>query len=189
MIWPFILCLGITLWCVAHLFKRLAPKRRAAMDERMGRAARGMVATAVLVSVALMVIGYRGMDGGIVYEAPDWGRHANNTLMAVAILLFGVGSSKSRARGWIRHPMLTGFLLWAIAHMLVNGDSASIALFGSLGLWAIVEMLVIDHAEPDRKRFQGGTLAGDLRLLAISATAFAAIAALHAWLGPNPFGR
>ncbi len=187
MTWQIILYLGIALWWLAHLFKRLAPERRMAMEERMGAAARGTIAVAILVSVILMVMGYRGVDGITIYEPPDWGRHANNLLMVLAVVLFGLGSSKSRARGWFRHPMLTGVLLWAIAHLLVNGDSASIAVFGLLGLWAIVEMLVINHAEPNWKRFQDGTLVGDIRLLAISAAAFAVIAAIHIWVGPNPF--
>ena len=187
MIWQFIMYLGIALWCAAHLFRRLAPQFRSEMEERMGRAARGMIVLAVLVSVVLMAIGYRGVDAEVLYEPPDWGRHVNNLLMLVAVLLFGAGSSKSRARGWLRHPMLTGFLLWAVAHLLVNGDSASIALFGLLGLWAIVEMLVISQAEPNWERFRGGTLAGDMRFLVISAVAFAAISAIHIWLGPSPF--
>lgn len=42
-----------------------------------------------------------------------------------------------------RHPFMVGFALWALAHMLVNGDSASLALFGTffvlagLGPWLI----------------------------------------------------
>ena len=186
--WYPTLFLGIALWCAAHLFRRIDPGRREEMDKRIGKAARGIVAAAILISVALMVIGFRGIDATLVYNPPEWGKHANNLLMAVAVVLFGLGSSKSRARSWMRHPMLTGFLLWAIAHLLVNGDSASLVMFGSLGVWAVVEMLVINRAEPNWVRFQDGTLVGDIRLLAISAVAFAVIAAIHIWIGPNPFG-
>jgi len=50
-----ILILGVALWSGAHLFKRLAPERRAAM----GDAAKGPVALALVLSIVLMVIGYR----------------------------------------------------------------------------------------------------------------------------------
>ena len=188
MSWDFLLYIGLALWCLAHLFKRLAPEHRAAMEKRMGKAARGSVALVIIASVVLMVIGYREAAAGHLYDTPDWGRPVNNLLMILAGVLFGLGSSKSRARSWIRHPMLTGVLLWAIAHMLVNGDSASIALFGILGLWAIAEMLVINHAEPNHDRFREGTLGGDIRLIAISAVVFTVIAAIHIWISPNPFG-
>ncbi|MCY3995402.1 MAG: NnrU family protein [Rhodobacter sp.] len=187
MTWQFILYLGIALWCLAHLFKRLDPTRRKAMEERMGKAARGIVAFAIVISVALMVIGYRGADAITLYDPPAWTWHANNLMMAIAVALFGLSGSRSRARGWIRHPMLTGFLLWAIAHLLVNGDSASVVMFGCLGAWAIAEMLMINRAEPVWERFEGGTPAGDIRLLAIAAVAFAIIAAIHVWIGPSPF--
>ena len=57
--------------------------------------------------------------------------------MLVAVALIGAGHSKGRARGWLRHPMLTGVVVWAVAHLLVNGDVASLVLFGWLGLWAV----------------------------------------------------
>ena len=188
MTWHLALYLGIALWWAAHLFKRVDPIRRGAMEERLGKAARGLMVTLILISVALMVIGYRAVDAGTIYTPPDWGRHVNNLLMVVAVVLFGLGSSRSRARSWLRHPMLTGFILWAVAHLLINGDSASVAVFGLLGVWAIVEILVINRSEPDWEPFQDGTLAGDIRLLAISAVVFTVIALIHIWIGPNPFG-
>ncbi len=187
MTWHLTLYLGIAIWCAAHLFKRIDPVRRRVMEERMGKAARGVIATLILISVTLMIIGYRNVDAGIVYTPPEWGRYANNLLMLAAVVLFGLGSSRSRARGWLRHPMLTGFLVWAFAHLLANGDSASVALFGLLGIWAITEMLMINRAEPNWERFGGGTIAGDVRLLLVAAAAFAVIAIIHVWIGPNPF--
>lgn len=187
MTWTLVLILGIALWYGAHLFKRLAPARRAAMTEKMGEAARGPIAFIILISVVLMVIGFRGSEFVPVYEPPSWGKHANNLLMVFSVILFGLGSSKSRARGMLRHPMLTGMLIWAGAHLLVNGDRDSILLFGGMAVWSVLEMLVINRAEPRPAPFTGGSLAGDIRLLVISAVVFAVITAIHIWLGFNPF--
>ena len=134
-----------------------------------------------------MVIGFRTSDFVPVYDPPAWTRHLNNLLMVVAVVLFGLGSSKSRLRGTLRHPMLLGMLTWAVAHLLVNGDQSSVILFGLLGLWAIVEMVVINRSEPAPAPFTGGSLAGDIRLAVISAVVFAVIAAIHTWLGYWPF--
>lgn len=58
----------------------------------------------------------------------------------------GLLKSKTPAKGIVRitrHPFMVGFALWALAHMLVNGDSASLAFFGAffvlagLGPWLI----------------------------------------------------
>ena len=62
-----LLIIGVALWSAAHLFKRLAPARRAAL----GAPGQGYVAGALLVSVVLMVLGYRGADGAVLGELRD----------------------------------------------------------------------------------------------------------------------
>jgi uncharacterized membrane protein len=44
-----------------------------------------------------------------------------------------------------RHPRLCGVSLWAIAHMLVNGQIGAILMFGSLLVSALNGMVSIDH--------------------------------------------
>lgn len=44
-----------------------------------------------------------------------------------------------------RHPFLSGAALWALAHLLANGDAASIILFGGMALLSIGGMAAIDH--------------------------------------------
>ena len=58
-----ILILGLVLWTAAHFFKRLAPAGRQAMQHRMGDASKGIFAVLILLSVVLMVIGYRSYTG------------------------------------------------------------------------------------------------------------------------------
>jgi ABC-type cobalt transport system substrate-binding protein len=112
----------------------------------------------------------------------------NNALMIIAVVLMGMGKSKGRARAWLRHPMLWGIVVWAVAHLLVNGDVASIVLFGGMGLWALANMLLINAQDGPWQRPAPGPASGDIKLLVISAVVFAVIVGLHMWLGPNPFG-
>lgn len=44
-----------------------------------------------------------------------------------------------------RHPFLSGAALWALAHLLANGDAASIILFGGMALLSVGGMAAIDH--------------------------------------------
>ena len=83
--------------------------------------------------------------------------------------------------------MLTSVVVWGVAHLLVNSDAASLVLFGGMTLWALVEMALINRAEPAPERYKGGSLAGDIRLVVISLVVFGAIAGVHIWLGYNPF--
>jgi len=154
----------------------------------MGIAGKGIVAVLIIISVVMMVIGYRAAPVEVVFDAPGWGKPVNNLLMLVAVALLGMGSSKGRARAWLRHPMLTGLLVWAGAHILVNGDQASILLFGGLAIWALVSMVMINRAEGPWQRPEPGPASGDVRWLIISAVVFAVIAGIHVWIGPSPFG-
>lgn len=183
-----LLICGLVLWVAAHFFKRIAVGQRQTLQDRLGDGSKGVIALVLLLSVVLMVIGYRGAVGEFY-----WGRNAamtgiNNLLMLLAVALFGLGSSKSRLRAKMRHPMLTGVVVWAVSHLLVNGDTPSFILFGGLALWAIAEMFIINRAEPDYTPYEGGSVAGDIRLAVISLVVFTVISVIHIWLGYNPFG-
>ena len=184
-----VLVVGLAVWIAAHLFKRVAPGARARLQDRMGGASKGLFAILLVVSVILMVVGYRGAAFVPVYTPPGWTVHLVDLLMIVAIALFGLGSSKSNLRGRLRHPQLSGFALWAGLHLTVNGDLASVVMFGTLLIWALAEMVVINATVPAPEPFQGGSGRGTLRLLLISAVLYAIITSIHAWLGVWPFPR
>jgi uncharacterized membrane protein len=43
-----------------------------------------------------------------------------------------------------RHPFLAGAALWSLAHLLANGDAASVMLFGGMAVLSIAGMAAID---------------------------------------------
>lgn len=185
-----LLIVGLLLWTGVHVFGRTLPAQRAALTERLGAGpAKGVIALLLVLAIVLMVAGYKAMPFIPVYQPPAWTVHVNNFLMVIAIALLGMGKSKGRARAWFRHPMLMGVTVWAFAHILVNGDLASLILFLGLAAWANMHMAIINVREPDWVRPAPGGLAGDLRLLIITLVLFAVIAAIHAWLGVWPFPR
>ena len=128
-----ILIAGLALWVGAHFFKRLAPERRATM----GDSGKGAVALAIVAGVILMVIGYRGSEFISIWEPPSYLRHVNNLLVLVAIYMMSPAPKKGKLLHGMRHPMLTGFTLWAAGHLLVNGDLTAIITFGGLLIWAL----------------------------------------------------
>ena len=180
MIW---LVLGLAIWIVGHTFKRFAPDLRG----RMGEPGKGIVALVLLAGIVLMVIGYRASEPTTLWVLGCWAISLNNLMVLVAVALLGVGNSKSRLRGRLRHPMLAGVLVWAAAHLLVNGDVASLVLFGGFAVWALLEIVVINRAEPAPASFSAGNLGGDVRLAVITIVVFAVMAGAHIWLGPSPF--
>ncbi len=170
---------GVLLWTLAHFFKRLLPGPRAAL----GNAGKGLVAVAVLASVLLMIFGYRSAEGEFLYALPFNVWYLNNIAMIFAIFLMDAGRAKGMVRTKIRHPMLTGVIIWAAAHLLVNGDTPSLILFGGLGLWAIAEILVINRAEGPWTPPEAGRWSSDLKVLGIACVIYAVVVGIHHWLG------
>ena len=179
----FLLILGVLLWSFAHLFKRLAPAARV----RLGDAGKGAVALVLVLSVVLMVVGYRGAEFEPVYSPLPGMGHLNNLLMLVSVFLFGVGGTKGTLYTKMRHPMLTGVIVWSVAHLLVNGDVALIVLFGGLAIWAVVEIVLINAAGAWARPTGGRGLKGDAMNLAGTLVLYGLIAGVHIWLGHNPF--
>jgi uncharacterized membrane protein len=178
-----ILILGLVLWTGSHLFKRLLPGLRARMGDLPGKM---FVTILSLAAIGLMVAGYRRADPVEIYQPLPGMGHLNNLLMLGAVFLIGLPHSKGILKSKLRHPMLTAVIVWAAAHLLVNGDLASVVLFGWLGFWAIISMTLINMqtswTPPPR-----GHLRSDLIGLAISIVVFAVIAGIHSWLGRDPF--
>jgi len=44
-----------------------------------------------------------------------------------------------------RHPILWAFGLWALSHLIANGDLVAVILFGGLGFFALVGMRILDR--------------------------------------------
>jgi protein-S-isoprenylcysteine O-methyltransferase Ste14 len=92
-------------------------------------------------------------------------------------------ANRGTLRTYLRHPMLTAVKTWALAHLLVNGDLASIILFGGLLAWAVVDVIFINKMEVRAPRPAKGPVINDVIYVVICLVVFVAIAELHKWLG------
>ncbi len=180
-----LLILGVALWWAAHLFKRIAPEARASM----GQSGKGAVAAALIIAIVLMVIGYRATDVTMWWAATPMLKGINNLLVLIGFYLFAASGAQSRLGVRMRHPQLIGFSLWAVAHLLVNGDAPSLravrraAAVGAGGNGGHQPGAAeLDRARPSDSAAQGmDDRAGRRRVYVI-------VGLIHAWIGPNPWG-
>ena len=152
----------------------------------MGDSAKGAVAVGLVIALVLMVIGYRSVPNMPNLIAIPGNGHLNNTLMLIAVIVFGAGMSKGVLWTYIRHPMLWGTTLWALAHLVVHNDGPSIVLFGGMGLWALIAMALINRAGPWQRPASGG-IKRDAVLVVIALVMYGLITMVHKMLGYNPF--
>lgn len=183
-----LLVVGMILWCAWHLVPILAPARRAAAKARMGEGPwRGLYSLVSLALLAIVVIGYRRAAFVPVWEPPLWLWHLNNALMVLAVFLFFAGFFPGPVRRRIRNPMLTGVKTWAVAHLAVNGDLASIILFGGFLAWAVVAVVGIKRRDGPRGPLPEATTKGLILHLVATAVVFVIIVLIHSWAGRPPF--
>lgn len=183
-----LLIIGMVLWWVSHLFPIVAPGRRDVLAARLGEMAyKGVYAVATGVVVAVIVFGYQQAEFVNVWTPPAFLWHLNSLLMTIAVFLFIAGGIPSPVRRKIRHPQLAGVKTWAIAHLLVNGDLASVILFGGMLAWAVVAMIMTNKRDGARTGFPEVSRAGwPIHLLATIAV-FWVVAMVHNWAGVSPF--
>ena len=178
-----LLILGVALWSAAHLFKRLAPDLRAGLGER----AKGPITLALVVALVLMVVGFRGADGAVFWGRSPAMAGINNLMMLASVYLFAAAGMKTAVARRLRHPMLWGVVLWSVGHLLVNGDTPSLILFGGMLLWALAEMALINRAGPfvppaaKPAKFEAMAVAGTLIV-------YGAAVGVHYALGYPTFG-
>lgn len=184
-----ILLLGLALWSAVHLFPVVAPDRRTALIARHGEGPyKAIFSLALVVAIALMVWGYRSAVVVDLFFPPSFLWHLNNLLMLVAFLLFGAGHSGSNIRRFIRHPQLTAVKVWAVSHLLVNGDLASWLLFGGLLLWAGASVGLLNKRDGAWVKPPASPRRTDVIHAAVSLVLFLVVAFAHLHVfGVRPF--
>lgn len=129
--------------CIFCTFHRAACKERC-YKSIGGNAYKLTFTTVVIISLFLIVYGWRHTTPVLVYTLPLFVKPVSLILMIVAFLLFATGKHPTRIKSLVRHPQLMSIITWPIAYLLVHGDSRSIVLFGGMGVWAIMEILLIN---------------------------------------------
>jgi len=188
MIW---LYLGVFLFVMVHFVPGLAPGLRNNLIQRLGENPyKGVFSLALILSIVFMVIGWRSATPQHVYVPPSSGTPLTSVLMLFSVMLFGAAQQPTRIKRYIRHPQLTGMAVWSGSHLLSNGDSRSLVLFGGLGTWALIEMLLINRREGAWRRPYPPALSVEIRGIVISAVVFFVLVYLHPYFaGVSPIPR
>jgi uncharacterized membrane protein len=145
---------GLALFIVVHSVPT-RPALRAALVDRLGAGFyRGLFSLASIAGLVLIVLGYRDLQGlgrgnPQLWVPPVWIKHVVFPLMIPAMILLVAAYVPSRIRSVVGHPMLTALMIWAVAHLLANGDLASVLLFGSMLGFAVYDRIsVVGRASP-----------------------------------------
>jgi uncharacterized membrane protein len=171
---------GLLLWILVHLYPALAAVHRDNLIARMGsNAYRGLFAIVIVVALAMIVSGWKSATPVFVYAPPLAGSPIVAVLVAVAFVLFIAAQARTNIKRLLRHPQLTGFVLWAGAHLLANGDSRSVALFLGFATWGLLEIVAINRRDGSWQPPEPVAWRYDWLVIIVAAVAFAVILYFH----------
>lgn len=123
------------------------PDRRAGLQDKFGVNGYRVVFSLVSAAgLALIIYGYgQAWDEGpvFIYEPPYWLRHVTMLFMVPVFIFLVAAYVPCRIKRALKHPMLVAVKLWAFSHLLVNGDLASVLLFGSFLVWAVADRVSV----------------------------------------------
>lgn len=154
---------GVLIWSLVHLTKAATPGLRQNLVDKLGeKPYKGVIALLIIGSLFLIVRGWQSASVEALYTLPNWSGYLTLILMIVAIVLFAASQYQTAIRRVVRHPMLSGVIVWAIAHLLGSGSARDLVLFGGLGVWAILEIVLINRRDGAYEKPAAPGLRGEL---------------------------
>ena len=190
-----VLIVGLIIFLGVHSVRIVADDWRTAQIAKGGpKVWKGIYTVLSLIGLVLIVYGYglARQSPVVLYTTPAWTRHSAALLTLGAFVMIAAAYvPETHIKARIRHPMVAGVKVWAVAHLLANGTLADVVLFGSFLAWAILNYSAA--LRRDRAKNVGyviGPMSRDVTAVAIGAAAWVVFTFwLHRWLtGVQPLG-
>jgi len=143
-----LLVVGLVAFLGIHSISIVAPTFRDGMAARLGALPwRGLYSLISIAGFALLIAGYGAARHTpvVLYHPPFWTHYAAAVLMLPVFPLLLATYFPGRIKATLRHPMLVGTMLWALAHLISNGTLADGVLFGGFLLWAAADRISFRH--------------------------------------------
>ena len=139
-----ILILGLAVFFAPHVLTAFRAARQNVIARIGDGPYKGLYSLVSLIGLLLIGYGYASYraTGWIdVWYPPAWTRHLAVALLWPAIICVVAAYSPGRIKIALKHPMLVGIKLWALAHLIANGDLGSIVLFGAFLAYAVFDRI------------------------------------------------
>lgn len=143
------LILGLIVFLGGHVLTRIGDTRARLVATFGAGVYRGLYSLVALMGLALVIHGfgvYRA--GGMipVWTPPRAMTHLAMLLMWLGFVALAATWLPGRIKAMLKHPMLVSIKIWALAHLLVNGDLGSIILFSAFLGWAVFTRIAIKRS-------------------------------------------
>ncbi|MCX8996636.1 NnrU family protein [Rhizobiaceae bacterium BDR2-2] len=137
-----LLVVGLLLFLCLHSARVVAPQARSGIIARIGEGGwKGLYSLLSLGFLVLVIYGFAvaRADTPVLWYPPVWTQHIALVLMLPAMICLAAsflpaGHIKARAK----FPLVLSVKIWALAHLIANGELSSILLFATFLAWGVV---------------------------------------------------
>ncbi len=180
-----LLILGLVVFLGVHTLTTLRPTR-AALIGRLGEGGyKGLYSLFAAVGLVLIVWGfgrYRATDDIQLWSPPVALKHVARLLMWLAfVALAATYAPLGKIKSMLRHPMLVAVKIWALAHLLANGDLGALVLFGAFLAWAVYDRIAAKRRGDRGAPPVAGFTSGDAIAIVVGTVAYIAMYWVHPW--------
>jgi uncharacterized membrane protein len=176
-----LLILGIIVFFGVHLLPSFVNVRQTLIQRFGENGYKGLFSIIALTGLVLIVFGMMRAPFQPVYDPPAWGPVAAFWLMPVSMLLLAAANMTTNIKRFTRHPMLWGVVVWAVVHLLSNGDQASLWLFATFAAYSLLDM-VLANRRGAQLTLQTVTVKSDLLVVVAGLVAYVVFISLHPYL-------
>jgi uncharacterized membrane protein len=138
-----LLIIGLIIFLGSHSTRIFVESWRAKMIAQVGEKKWKVMCTLIAIfGFTLLVIGYGQARQSTIqlWQPPTFGVHLALLLnMFTFILLASSAPNNNAIRVKLKHPMILGVKVWALAHLLANGTLVDTILFVAFLIWAVLD--------------------------------------------------
>ena len=189
------LILGLIIFLSVHSVRIVANDWRTQSRARIGNLRwKGLFSAIALLGLCLIVWGFglARQQPVQLWSPPAGMRHLALLLTLISFVLLAAAYVPGNIiKTHTHHPMVLAVKVWALAHLLANGNSAHVLLFGSLLVWALIDFIAARRRDRAAgTRYSGGSAGATAITVALGVAAWLTVTLwLHGLvLGVRPLG-
>lgn len=184
---------GLLLFFAPHMVSVINHSWRDDIVRRIGpmgwKAAYSVIS---LVGFWLIMTGYGDarLTSEFLYNPPRWMNHVAALLMLPVFILLLAAYLPGKIQSLTQHPMLIATKLWALSHLLANGRTSDVILFGTFLIWAGLLRMSLKRRPTREIPHLPRTAMNDI-IAVVAGLGLYAVFALHLHqilIGVRPFG-
>lgn len=176
-----VMVIGLIVFFAVHLVPTNAELKNGLVARFGTNGYKVIFAIFATIGLALIVLGFHKLQlhpgkNPILWDPPTWTRHIAMPLMLFAMISLVAAYVPSHIHVALKHPMLVAVKVWALAHLLANGDLAALILFGSFLAFAVYDRISVKRRGDLGPLGKGsGPWINDVIVVVVGAALYAAI--------------